>query len=201
MTNNGQNAAGQKDRIRGYFFWITLILELILLFVLALVIRKFIKESFDIFQAVGVSIIIIWIGILVLYFSWAIYFYNINMGLTDRDWAKMEDQKSQGIAVTEPDVNPQASESLGLPPGTVRGTIALTLLIGAMAIIIVMFGKKLPMRDNELFIDFFDFFKTAFLMMIAFYFGAKSLQYLSPPKNPPDPNKPGPPSGNPEGKV
>jgi len=44
--------------------------------------------------------------------------------------------------------------------------------------ILVSFNTKNIVKDNETFIDNFDFFKNAFLMMIAFYFGQKSLETL-----------------------
>jgi hypothetical protein len=136
------------------------------------------KEFF--FKNLTVSIIISWLVVLVAYYAWALYFYNINFGWSEDDWNRFRKEKGVNPTITEeePSYNPHKDQTLGLPPGTVRGTVALTLLIGgtAMTIAALSFGDRL--RDNELLIDNFDFFKKAFLMMIAFYFGTKSLEIL-----------------------
>lgn len=181
-TNSSQDI--QKDKIGKYFFWVTICIELILLIFLAIVI--FFHNSFgaklSLYSIMGISLIILWIVVLIAYFAWAIYFYNINLGLTDSDWEKIEASKATDSPIEDREINPHGLESLGLPPGTVRGTIALTMLVGALAMVLVLFGEGIKLKDNEIFIDNFDFFKTAFLMMIAFYFGQKSLEYLLPNK-------------------
>ncbi|HYC86940.1 MAG TPA: hypothetical protein VEB86_17025 [Chryseosolibacter sp.] len=139
-------------------------------------------ESF--FKSLTVSIIVSWLITLIAYYAWALYFYNINYGWSEDDWTRFRKEKGVNPAITEeePVDNPHKEETLGLPPGTVRGTVALTLLIGgtAMTIAALSFGDRL--KDNELLIDNFDFFKKAFLMMIAFYFGTKSLEILQKEK-------------------
>lgn len=172
----------KKDKIGKYFFRATICIELLLLALLAIVI--FFHSSFGIklslFSIMGISIIILWIAVLIAYYAWAIYFYNINLGLTDHDWEQIAIARNTENPMEERDENPHSVESLGLPPGTVRGTIAITLLVGALAMTLVLFGEGSRLKDNEIFVDNFDFFKTAFLMMIAFYFGQKSLEYLLP---------------------
>ncbi len=138
------------------------------------------KELFEsLYRIVAIDLILIWTGILVGYYTWAIYFYNINLGLTHEDWAEIRMKKERGEPVEEPTENPNKDKTLGLPDGTIRGTLALSLAVGALAMLIASFGIDNRMGLNELFIDTFDFFKTAFLMMVAFYFGNKSLQYLN----------------------
>ncbi|MDZ7605911.1 MAG: hypothetical protein U5K79_10085 [Cyclobacteriaceae bacterium] len=132
-----------------------------------------------IYKAVSINIILLWIGILVGYYSWVIYFFNINLGLTNEDWAEIRQKTQNGETVDYPTRNPHADQTLGLPEGTVRGTLALSLAVGAMAMLIASLGIEPTMSLNQLFIDTFDFFKTAFLMMIAFYFGNKSLEALN----------------------
>lgn len=78
----------------------------------------------------------------------------------------------------EPEYNPYKDETFGLPPGTARGMIAFTLLFGAIAMLIVSIGMENEIDTNAMFWGQYEFFKTAFLMMIAFYFGSRSLQYL-----------------------
>lgn len=143
-------------------------------------------EYNNLFQAVGLATSVIWIALFLIYFMWSVYHYNINYGLTDQDWQRIYDAKdryNQGFPVktsemTTPDYNPYRSQTFGLPPGTVRGMIAFTLLMGGMALLIVSFGTQYSGVDAALLSQQFEFFETAFLMMIAFYFGDKSLKYL-----------------------
>ena len=78
----------------------------------------------------------------------------------------------------EPEYNPYKDETFGMPNGTVRGMIAFSLLFGAISLLVVSFGMTNEIDPNSLFWDQYEFFKTAFLMMIAFYFGSRSLQYF-----------------------
>lgn len=124
------------------------------------------------------GIIVSWIIALVVYYFWAIYFYNVNMGWEQKDWDELEKKKAgqPGLLDDEPVVNPNAGETLGLPPGTVRATIALTLLVSALALMLASLELPYKLEQNHMFIDNYDFMKTAFLMMVAFYFGNKSLE-------------------------
>ena len=128
----------------------------------------------------SVTIIISWIVILLAYYAWAIYFYNVNYGWSEDDWKRFRKEKQSNPEVMEeqPLENPHKEETMGLPPGTVRGTIALTLLVSALSLSIAALSWDDRIRENELLIDHFDFLKQAFLMMIAFYFGTKSLEIL-----------------------
>src|SRR5690554_6553716 len=140
----------------------------------------------NLFQSVGLVISVIWIGAFLMYFMWAVYHYNINYGLTDLDWEKIFEAREryrQGFPVKQaeldaPTSNPYRAQTFGLPPGTVRGMIAFTLLIGGMSLLIVSFGTEYTGPELALVRQQFEFFETAFLMMIAFYFGDKSLRYL-----------------------
>jgi hypothetical protein len=132
---------------------------------------------------VAITIIISWLVILVGYYSWAIYFYNINLGWSDERWNRQHKLQSETGSTEEHDRNPHSEETLGLPPGTVRGTIALTLLMVGSALAIASFGFDRHVKPNSEFIDNFEFMKTAFLMMIAFYFGTKALDVFKPATN------------------
>ena len=138
--------------------------------------------SDNIYLPMALAIIILWIAIVVGYFAWAIYFYNINLGLTNKDWDEIRQQRDAGVEVEAREHNPFKEETLGLPPGTVRGIMAMSLLIGALAMMIAALGGNKDYDENKFFIENFEFFTTAFLMMIAFYFGDKSLKYLRQPK-------------------
>lgn len=140
----------------------------------------------SLFKGIGVSILIIWTCIFMAYFVWAIYFYNINRGLTEEKWDKIKQAKENKRLgnhyieddLREPTKNPYMGETFGLPPGTVRGMIAFTLLFGALAMLLVSIGMQNTVNPSSTFWDQYEFFKKAFLMMIAFYFGSKSLQIL-----------------------
>lgn len=137
------------------------------------------KEGGTIFHFSAVCIMTVWIAMLIGYYAWAIYFYNINLGLTNEDWAEARIQKEINPTYEERSENPNKEHTLGLPPGTVRGTLTLTLMVAALALTIAYMGEGNSLENNQFFIDNFDFFKQAFLMMIAFYFGSKSLEYIS----------------------
>ncbi|MBV6644528.1 MAG: hypothetical protein KI790_03715 [Cyclobacteriaceae bacterium] len=143
----------------------------------------FFRSPEEFFFNLAASIILTWIVTLVVYYIWAIYFYNVNMGWEDEDWKKLDDVKQElgkgDIHADEPVKNPHEHETLGLPPGTVRGTIALSMLVAGLAVVIASFQMGRTYDANQYYVDNFEFFKTAFLMMIAFYFGNKSLQAIS----------------------
>ena len=134
----------------------------------------------DIYQNLAVAVIVSWVIYLVAYYIWAIIFYNINMGWTDEDWEKQAEAKNVNprAATKEPDANPESAESLGLPSGTVRATIALSLLVAGLSMTIASLSMNNTYPANAFFIDHFEYFKTAFIMMIAFYFGSKSLEII-----------------------
>lgn len=136
-------------------------------------------------EKLAVSLLIFWLGILLSYYTWAIHFYNINLGYTDNEWQviwqrvdRANKRKDAGLDyekddLVEPQDNPYKDETFGLPTGTVRGTIALTLLIGGISMFVTSIGNP-----HFNFFENFDFFIQAFLMMVAFYFGSKALSYL-----------------------
>ncbi|MEM6737950.1 MAG: N-acetylmuramoyl-L-alanine amidase [Bacteroidota bacterium] len=145
----------------------------------------------NLFEALAVILIFSWITVFIRYFGWALYFYNINYGWTDQDWksykealeAKKEGKYVDKAELKRPNKNPYRSQSFGLPSGTVRGMLAFTLLFGAMSMLLASLGKEGYIDSNSFFWNHFEFFETAFLMMIAFYFGDKSLRYLQSRSN------------------
>jgi hypothetical protein len=157
------------------------LVELILLILVIVITSKAMgtQDANFIYKMISINILLIWIGVLIGYYTWVIYFFNINLGLTNEDWAEIREKEQNGEPVEVRKENPHGNQTLGLPEGTIRGTLALSLAVGAMAMLVASLGIDHTMSANELFIDTFDFFKTAFLMMIAFYFGNKSLQYLN----------------------
>lgn len=168
----------KKRSLNLLFIFSMMALELILLIMLIYVIAQITEQDNSFYSSLSLCIIIIWIMVLVGYLAWAVYFYNINMGLTDEDWKEIRERKAAGKEFVEPDENPNSQQTLGLPPGTIRGVLALSLLFGAMAMMVASLGFDNQVEENKFFVDNFEFFKTAFLMMIAFYFGEKSLKHF-----------------------
>ncbi|MCL6258121.1 N-acetylmuramidase family protein [Aquiflexum sp. TKW24L] len=163
-------------------FAITLVLITIFYSILMYIEKK------NLFSIVGLLIIVIWIAVFMIYFVWSVYHFNINFGITDGEWGKIAEAKREArefgmdlpaSGVREPLYNPYRSQTFGLPPGTVRGMIAFTLLFGGISLLISSMGSEELSSDLvALRIQQFEFFETAFLMMIAFYFGDKSLKYF-----------------------
>ena len=155
----------------------------------------------EVFDMIAINLVLLWAGVFIAYLGWAMYFYNINLGLTNEDWDRIKKQKQAmldavdgdvnkltGMALEEykklgSDSNPYQNETFGLPPGTVRGAIAISLLFGALALVLFSMGLDDKVEQSQVVQDYFVFFKDAFLMMIAFYFGNSSLKYLRSGQN------------------
>jgi uncharacterized membrane protein len=178
--------AADENPYHRVFFKGTVVLTILLTFLGILGAILVYLEFGNIFQAMGLATSVIWISIFLIYFMWSVYHYNINYGITDEDWKKIANAKeryAEGELVDERDMNapiynPYRSQTFGLPPGTVRGMIAFTLLLGGMSLLITSFGSNYSGAELALIRQQFEFFETAFLMMIAFYFGDRSLRYL-----------------------
>lgn len=182
-----------KKALNRLFIGAMLFLELIVLTILFVIIIKVIglligseaklengHLARDFYNMLALGLIFLWFGILIGYYAWAIYFFNINLGITNLEWEEVRDRYGY-IPENTDDVrneNPNSEQTLGLPPGTVRGTIALTLLVGGLAMSIASLGMDTTLKANSFLVDNFDFFKTAFLMMVAFYFGNKALEAI-----------------------
>lgn len=171
------------------FFWAILFVIALLLIMIIVSVFQLIFGNINVYSFVAINLILIWLGLLIGYLAWAIYFYNINLGLTNESWAELKEQsksEAESMVVEQklthkyagPEDNLYKEQSLGLPPGTIRGTLALTLMIGGLSLFIYSMGSPKLQEGNSFIYDNFEFFKTAFLMMIAFYFGSKSLEYL-----------------------
>ncbi len=183
MTPFNRISKSIKDKkfLNKLFIGLMCLLELILLGAIAHIVVQFVKNPGDqLYNLTALGLLILWFGILVAYYAWAVYFYNINLGLTNEDWAEIREKKlhSPESLVDIPTENPNKDETLGLPKGTVRGSLALSLMVSALAMTIAALGMDSTLPVNTLIVDNFDFIKTAFLMMIAFYFGHKSLELI-----------------------
>jgi len=149
-------------------------------------------------EIVGATVLIGWLGLLVVYLGWAVLRYNVNYGLSDHEWkvlhpelyaGKKELQRYQQLheqwaerrrkgggvpgpeELTAPTGNPYAGESFGLPPGVVRGMLALTALV--MFLVIEVINVFRPDTEKR-----FDQLITAFMMVLAFYFGSRAVGAL-----------------------
>jgi hypothetical protein len=189
-----QKSEKQEKRdmlFRLFFYGIRVIIIILLVIGLLGGIAIFVNSdcgSCAVYQAVGLEVIILWTCVFLGYFLWALYFYNVNLGLTEEEWDKITKEKlkkntgqffSPEVIAEEPPYNPYRDQTFGLPPGTVRGMIAFTLLFGAIALIIVSIGMKSTGEEGAVLRDQYEFFKNAFVMMIAFYFGSRSLELLT----------------------
>ncbi len=194
QTNKLSNWQKLKERAldSNPSYWLmggVILLFLVLMIIGTLKIMNQGDISVQLYKAFAFGMIMIWICIFICYFIWAVYFYNFNYGFSRKDWKKIDaakENRSKGNFFRQEDIdeepkyNPYKDQTFGLPGGTVRGMIAFTLLFGSIAMLIVSFGMENKVEPNSFFIDQFDFFKKAFLMMIAFYFGTHSLKYLKP---------------------
>ncbi len=132
------------------------------------------------YKSIAVLMIIVWVGIVISYYAWALHFYHINYGWTEKRWQEQEEARASNPAAerVEPTENPNKAETLGLPTGTVRGTLAISLLVIGLALLVASFSFESKLQASEYLVDNFEYIKTAFLLMIAFYFGNKSLEFL-----------------------
>ncbi|WP_420575189.1 hypothetical protein [Ekhidna sp.] len=199
----------KPDSMSKFFFWGIRVIIFILLALGAFGVMMVFETNTGeeaVFKAIALGIVTLWACIFLSYFIWAVYYYNVNLGLTDEEWNKIyqaKEDKRQGNFYdpddieAEPKYNPYKDETFGMPNGTVRGMIAFSLLFGAIALLVVSFGMTNEIDSSSLFWDQYEFFKTAFLMMIAFYFGSRSLQYLRPNGAPVPTGKDGAPTNQP----
>ena len=68
--------------------------------------------------------------------------------------------------------NPYSGETLGLPKGTFRGILTLTIMF--VAVLLEIFTLNNPNYENQI-----DKFLTAFQMVLAFYFGSQVMSQLT----------------------
>jgi hypothetical protein len=187
-TTKIQNAVKLKKRLNYVFLILMCLIEVLILTGIIYIVIQLVKgPGEELYSLMALQILLIWFGVLVAYFAWSVYFFNINLGRTNEDWAEIRAKEefrlnqitetgSSNMPVDCPTENPNSKETMGLPTGTVRGTLAISLLIGGMAMAVAALGMDSQLKDESFLVDNFEFFKTAFLMMIAFYFGSKTLK-------------------------
>ena len=182
-----QKSGMYRNKFHDVFFKGTVIVAVLLVILGNLYGLVSYLEGGNPFRIIGLLIMVIWIAVFMIYFVWSVYFYNINFGITDSEWEKIfraKELNEFGVeevdsGINEPMYNPYRSQTFGLPPGTVRGMIAFTLLFGGISLLVSSYGLDyVSNAETALRVKQFEFFETAFLMMIAFYFGDRSLRYL-----------------------
>ena len=178
-----------------------LIIGYLLMVGLLTAVIAFARSPDQFFFNLATAIMLSWIITIIIFYIWAMYYFHIHLAVEDK--ARLDDDQKpsekSGVALGDKLLNnPHFGETLGLPNGTIRGTIALSLLIAGLSLLIASFEMNNTFNANALFVDNFEFIKTAFLMVIAFYFGSKSLSAITSgnrgvyrPDDPGDGNAPG----------
>jgi len=109
--------------------------------------------AFDITLTIlAILLIIAWLVGISFYLKKLLYDY------TFKDWGTKE--------------NPYKDETLGLPRGTLRGVITLTLLVVVVILVCTSMVVN-PLRGG------FDSLVDAFEIMLAFYFGSKIMHHVT----------------------
>ena len=143
-------------------------------------------KGLPVYEKLALIVILAWMALLIAYYAWQIYFYNYNYGKSSAFWKRFvelsisDSRKSEAQLYKEfaaPDKNPFQDQTFGLPPGTVRGTMALTVLVGGLCLLILAIGGS-KLFDEPAFARQLNFFEQAFLMVIAFYFGTKGFEIM-----------------------
>jgi hypothetical protein len=143
-------------------------------------------KGIPVYEKLALIVILAWVALLIAYYAWQIYFYNYNYGKSSAFWKRFvelsmaDDRKSEAQLYKEfaaPDKNPFQDQTFGLPPGTVRGTMALTVLVGGLCLLILAIGGS-DLFNQPAFERQLNFFEQAFLMVIAFYFGTKGFEIM-----------------------
>ncbi len=152
-------------------------------------------DGMTIYQVVSIILVLGWVGLLIGYFAWCTHFYNYNFGRSEGFWnkfvARVKEAEAEGKTENEiydelaaPRQNPYADQTFGIPPGTVRGTLALTIVVGGLSLLISFFSSEgfREVPRGSILEDYFAFFKDAFLMVVAFYFGTRALDIIEKEK-------------------
>ena len=162
---------------------VILILGYMLLVGFITAIIAFVRDSDQFFFNLAASVLVSWILTVIIFYIWAIYYFHIHLAVGEDELNHLDAQSQDlGKAVAFGNKllkNPHLGETLGLPKGTIRGTMALSLLIAGLSLLIASLEMNQTFDANALFVDNYEFIKTAFLMVIAFYFGHKSIAAIS----------------------
>ncbi|MGB3465976.1 MAG: hypothetical protein WBA74_11930 [Cyclobacteriaceae bacterium] len=163
--------------------FVALILGYLAMLALITTVIAFIRDSDQFFFNLAASLLVSWILTVMIFYVWAVYYFHIHLAVDEEELSPLAGQTENiGKAVAFGNKllkNPHLGETLGLPRGTIRGTMALSLLIAGLSLLIASLEMNQTFDANSLFIDNYEFIKTAFLMVIAFYFGHKSITAIT----------------------
>lgn len=110
-------------------------------------------SAFDItITTIAILLILVWL------FGIAFHIKKLLNDYTLKDWGLKE--------------NPYKTETLGLPRGTLRGVLTLTLLVVVVILVCISMVVE-PLRGG------FNSLIDAFQVMLAFYFGSKIMHHVT----------------------
>ena len=135
------------------------------------------KDSYSTAVFVFTVVMCLWFFVMTILLFWGLNRFHFTAGLGKEKYAEL-------VAIIDHDEeipiherqdyypkNPYQNESFGLPKGTIRGFLTLTLLV--MNCFVIYMSLFAP--PGRLYDDRIEYLTTAFLMMIAFYFGSRAV--------------------------
>ena len=138
------------------------------------------RSSYNWVRRISIAVVVVWFLFMLTAVFWAVRRFHFTGGLPRKKYEQLVE------AVDEDDTiplylkeehypqNPYKDETFGLPKGTIRGFLTLTLLI--INCLILYIGVYAPPTAD--FDDRVGYMQDAFLVMIAFYFGSKAADLL-----------------------
>ena len=135
------------------------------------------KSTYDFLLVLSLGIICLWLIVAIVLIIIVYRRYNVFCGFCKKKYYKIikSIENDDTIPIHERakhyPCNPYRDETLGLPRGTIRGFLTITLLVGNLLLLWISFYAP----PTTLFSNRVEFITSAFLMMIAFYFGSRAV--------------------------
>jgi len=105
------------------------------------------------------DLLLLYVPVMIWTFLLVVYFFFLGRKFTFGNW-------------TASNPNPYCDETLGLPKGTFRGVLTITIMF--VAILLEVFTLRNPEYEKHT-----EKFLTAFQMVLAFYFGSQVMSTLT----------------------
>lgn len=138
------------------------------------------RPSYEMRIRLIIWVMFLWLLLAVGLILYGLYRFHFTAGLGRERYNRLVKliDESDDIPIGEKSLhypqNPHEDQTFGLPRGTVRGLLTLTLLFANCSLLYVMaFSPPAIAIEGRT-----EYIKTAFLMMIAFYFGSKAVDTL-----------------------
>lgn len=134
-------------------------------------------KKFSEYIVVSAWLSLVWFIIIIAFLMYLFVRFHWYGGLRRKryllivDWVNNDESISPDQKAHHYPQNPYKDETFGLPRGTIRATLTLTLLF----LNIALFFISVYAPPSSIFANRVEFMATAFLMMIAFYFGTKAV--------------------------